>query len=1059
KIVTLCLVACLALSMGAVQVLGADAYDHFSGSGTQADPFLIQSEQDFYNLIDATNDNTDMAKYYVGADGTPKYFKITSDLDMKDYPVKGNGIGVAADWNMLKITSHFDGGEHVVKNLSITTAVNMTGLFGKLEGGTVQNLTLDHFVMTSSSTADVYAGLLASDTRAGGSVRNCSVIHSVLSIPGADGMRVGGLVANNNGMLIAGCTCYDNTYPDFGKKNVTFGSVLGGDVGKAVNCSSDLQPIVGGTAVGQYAAVVNFDVGVCGSLLEGGEEVPATALAELVKHTYKIVPDAGYSYYLAVNGTETQADGDLQFTYQPSDAAVIKVVFVPEGLDSIRVHNIVSVGQGGKVTINGTEYTENGELDDLIINDRLTFTVTPQEGKAIDELSYNGIVLDSDTTSVTVVKDVVLKVTFQDIIAADSALYVAPDGSDDNNGSIDAPFATLEKARDTIRQYRKEGRIPQGGMTVYLREGVYYPTQTFTLSEEDSGTAEKPITYAAYPGEKVSISGGRELDYSLFRPVEGEMKEKLRSKTAQGKVVTASLESLGMTPPGKYPAKDEKYSAPLFLFDGHVMQLSRYPNSKLITDWPICDVLNRGYCTRYPADDYRQGEGLMKVQYFDSVLDSWIHNLEDLIFAGYWAETWYCEYLYATLDQQAHTIEALDSMKYGGAGQYNVGVNNGKGRSFCVYNVYEELDEPGEWYIDRKTGMLYLYPVTDAKNPVLKVTNLDRNIIEMTDVSYVTISDLELTSGRQNAVLINGGTRVKIDNCDINTFEQNGVLMSGGTENGVISSHIHHIGLSALNIDSCGDRNTLTHGNNYLTNSEINDFALLGEYSNGINLSECVGVKVDHNEIYNSSHIGVLFLGSENVIEYNEFHDLVKNSADSGAIYTGRDWRDHGNEIRYNHFYNIGSSMAGGSRPCGFFTDDGSSDSLVYGNVFGPGVEHAQANKVHAGQDNMFYHNLYIDTPNVYYSYMWNNRKWENYILGENVSDEIVASYHKKLIQVNENPLYLAKWPWLGNTSNRATIQNESNTLRENLIIYVNQSPSKNMVAVNSDDPTLVLYG
>lgn len=479
-----------------------DPYGNFSGKGTLGEPFVIQSEQDFYNLIDATNDNTDMAKYYTGADGTPKYFKITSDLDMKDYPVKGNGIGVAADWNMLKITSHFDGGEHVVKNLSITTAVNMTGLFGKLEGGSVQNLTLDHFVMTSSSTAGVYAGLLASDTRAGGSIRNCSVINSVLSIPGADGMRVGGLVANNNGMLIAGCTCYDNTYPDFGKKNVTFGSVLGGDAGKAVNCSSDLQPIVGGATVGQYAAVVNFDVGVCGSLLEGGEEVPATALVELVKHTYKIVPDAGYTYYLTVNGTETQADGDLQFTYQPSDAAVIKVVFVPEGLDSIRAHNSVSVGQGGKVTINDTEYTENGELDDLIINDRLTFTVTPQEGKAIDELSYNGVVLDSDTTSVTVAKDAVLKVTFQDIIAADSALYVAPDGSDDNNGSIDAPFASLEKARDTIRQYRKEGRIPQGGMTVYLREGVYYPTQTFTLSEEDSGTAEKPITYAAYPEKR-----------------------------------------------------------------------------------------------------------------------------------------------------------------------------------------------------------------------------------------------------------------------------------------------------------------------------------------------------------------------------------------------------------------------------------------------------------------------------------------------------------------------------------------------------------------------------
>ncbi|MGE5657475.1 MAG: right-handed parallel beta-helix repeat-containing protein [Actinomycetota bacterium] len=96
--------------------------------------------------------------------------------------------------------------------------------------------------------------------------------------------------------------------------------------------------------------------------------------------------------------------------------------------------------------------------------------------------------------------------------------YIAPDGSDRWSGQLDSPnptktdgpFATLKKARDVIRRLKQQ----QGGkltspVAVFLRSGTYYLTEPVVFEAEDSGTAECPVTFAAFAGEKVTLSGGR----------------------------------------------------------------------------------------------------------------------------------------------------------------------------------------------------------------------------------------------------------------------------------------------------------------------------------------------------------------------------------------------------------------------------------------------------------------------------------------------------------------------------------------------------------------------
>ena len=85
--------------------------------------------------------------------------------------------------------------------------------------------------------------------------------------------------------------------------------------------------------------------------------------------------------------------------------------------------------------------------------------------------------------------------------------FVSPYGSDNNAGTIDSPFKTLEKARDTIRTIEKNNDI-----YIYLREGDYYMSESFSLDSQDSGNSSGTVTYSAYNDESVTLHGDVILD-------------------------------------------------------------------------------------------------------------------------------------------------------------------------------------------------------------------------------------------------------------------------------------------------------------------------------------------------------------------------------------------------------------------------------------------------------------------------------------------------------------------------------------------------------------------
>ncbi|MEN6334380.1 MAG: hypothetical protein ABFE01_08975, partial [Phycisphaerales bacterium] len=149
--------------------------------------------------------------------------------------------------------------------------------------------------------------------------------------------------------------------------------------------------------------------------------------------------------------------------------------------------------------------------------------------------------------------------------------YVAVDGSDVNPGTIDKPFATLEKTRDTIRE-SKARVLGDGGLSVYLRQGKYFRTLPFVLETKDSGESGKPIVYRAYPGENVRLIGGVQIAAAWFAPVAPPDAEFARLEpAARGKCLKADLAAHGIASVlGPLQAE--------LSFNGVLMPVARWPN-------------------------------------------------------------------------------------------------------------------------------------------------------------------------------------------------------------------------------------------------------------------------------------------------------------------------------------------------------------------------------------------------------------------------------------------------------------------------------------------------
>jgi len=499
--------------------------------------------------------------------------------------------------------------------------------------------------------------------------------------------------------------------------------------------------------------------------------------------------------------------------------------------------------------------------------------------------------------------------------ASQLVLHVAANGNDAWSGILaeptgnNGPLATLQGARDAIRRLKTADGLPAGGIEVRVQGGTYPMTATLEFSAEDSGTAQAPIVYRAAAGELVRLTGGAVV--TNFIPVTDPSILERLEETVRGQVYQADLKALGVTDFGEVTGSGKRLE---LFYDDRPMTVSRWPNDGFtVIVEPLGETTER----------FRAGAVHMEGRfiYESDRPERWLLE-DDLWLHGYWFHDWYDERKkVASIDteERSITLEPPEHL-YG----YR------RGGWYYAFNALSEIDRPGEWYLQRDTGVLYFYP-PDTIDQSLAVVSLAPTLVTMNNVSHVTLRGFTLEAGRDNGIVISGGASNRIIACTLRNLGSGAVTVGGGTDHGVVGCDVTETGGSGITLAG-GDRKSLTPAGHFAINNHIHHYARWHRvYNPGLRLSG-VGNRAAHNLIHDAPHMAMGLGGNDHVIEFNEIHSVCYESNDAGAIYSGRNWTMRGNVIRHNYMHDV--SGFGGRGAVGVYLDDMFSSADIIGNVF-----------------------------------------------------------------------------------------------------------------------------
>jgi parallel beta-helix repeat protein len=652
--------------------------------------------------------------------------------------------------------------------------------------------------------------------------------------------------------------------------------------------------------------------------------------------------------------------------------------------------------------------------------------------------------------------------------------YVATNGNDAWSGELaapnaaktDGPFASITRARDALRELKAAGPVPPLTFAmVRIRGGTYYLPETIVFTPEDSGTKECPITYAAFPGEKPILSGGRRL--TGFKPW-------------RGKILSVDLPDVKA---GKW------YFRQLFIDDERQIR-ARYPNFDPADPYrggflyvdraaggygrAVGNIHNPGDWMEYKVGVPADGEYSFWMYYgadnaFFGTTDMGGHTvlivdggapvtLNNLPDTGGWGVIKWSRCASVNLTKGEHVLRwqnvtggglnlvayalgddpnwkpsAPDLPKAPAAGhmiliqaedfvrcqgkQLSLGGGSGSptqfrykagqfkaswadhpdaevhiwpsdacrafkeilqlqkideatrtvtvggketaailfiGDRYFVENVPEELDSPGEWYLDRQSGTLYFWPTrpltakSEVVAPVLGRVVDFQGDAEKGPVSYITLSGLTIrhndygpedncvgfSMGYNGTVYMNRAENCRLEDCTFRNIGKHAVLINGGSGNSIVGCEIAYGAEGGIAMYETA-RNTVS-------DCHIHHCGLIYKHIAGVvmeqNATECVVV---HNLIHHMSRYGISFksAGRDNVVEYNDLYTLDTETFDTGGIEVTQQDRNFqsGSTIRHNIVRDVLGFSSDGGHPVflswGIYLDSFAGGYIVTDNL------------------------------------------------------------------------------------------------------------------------------
>jgi hypothetical protein len=600
--------------------------------------------------------------------------------------------------------------------------------------------------------------------------------------------------------------------------------------------------------------------------------------------------------------------------------------------------------------------------------------------------------------------------------AADTVFHVSTTGNDSNSGALEKPFATLERARQAMRQAG-----PEKPRKVIVHGGSYERQTTFTLEKQDSGTTACPVAWEAARGETVQLVGGISLPPSAFKRISDKRILARLDPEARGHVMQCDLRAQGITHFPPFPvAYHGVPPGPELFFNENRMSLARWPNQGWAAIARIVEAGSR------PRDGDKRGLA-GSFEYAGDRPARW-HAADGVWLQGYWCYDWYDEVIkIASIDPASRRIGLAAPHLY------SLMQGNPSPRRYRALNVLEELDQPGEFTIDRIAGVLFLWPPTDMAAARITLATLDAPVVALQDASCIALRGFVIESGLADGIDVSGGAGCEIARCDIRNLRQLGIRVTGGTGHRVNACDIHHTGQGGLVLGG-GDRKTLTPAGHEAVNNHIWRFSE-HQFTSAYGLSfEGVGNRAAHNLIHDAPHQAIFVGGNDHVFELNEIHHVCTETDDCGALYKGRNPSCRGNTIRFNYWHDIGSPMGHGNAAVYF--DDGDGGDAVLGNVFvrcgDPGKGSFGTVFSHGGHDIRAENNVFIDCKRALGSAPWDDARWRNALKG----GEDCFFIEKLLQEVDiAKPPYITRYPELAGYMDPPAGAPRVNRARLNLMV------------------------